>query len=362
MKSAKISSKQLIAMMLLSRLFILLIYVPSSRHVAEGSASLLIILTSYLFTFVAMIPAWLLLKHYPRLDMAGAAAMISPKLKKPVAALFYILCLAVAAETMAQFELFMTTVIYPQANKIYVTLIFAAAVVYMVYLGLEAITRASLVVLVLVVATALILFFGLARFIDTVCLFTPLYDGVKPIVMGTFLGFAQNTELVALVLLLPYLNTEKPAKSFAWFSSLSSLALAAVGFVAITVLGNYGKTRSFPVYTLSAISGSEIFYRFDFFHIVAWVSISMMRAALYLFLASQLLSTLTNGKLGKWVYAVNVVIVTAVAIVCSQSMEVFSLLYRATASGLPIYLLLAVLPLILLFMRALAKKKKGGGA
>ena len=98
----KIGALQLAALLILSRLFILLIYVPNTHNAVVGTPALLGILLGGVLTCVALLPAYLLFRQCPGMDLQQIARQFSPGLGKVTAALFYLSCMVVAAETAAQ--------------------------------------------------------------------------------------------------------------------------------------------------------------------------------------------------------------------------------------------------------------------
>ena len=85
--------------------------------------------------------------------------------------------------------------------------------------------------------------------------------------------------------------------------------MVLVSFAAVTVLGSYGETRNFPIYTLFILSGSNVYYRFDYIVVAIWVAVSLVRAAVYLLLATRMLGELMGYQWGKWMMAVNGILV-----------------------------------------------------
>lgn len=356
----KISAPQLAALLILSRLFILLIYVPNTHNAVVGTPALLGILLGGVLTCIALLPAYFLFRKCPGMDLHQIARQLSPALGKGAAALFYLCCMVVAAETAAQFTMFLTSAVYPRASVLWVSVIFCAAVLYMAVLGLEAVTRSAAIMLVVGVCASLLVGCGLWRFVDTLNLITPFYDGLGAVLQASLLYFTQNIELVAFVLLISHLNTGSVRGAFLRYHLIVSLILLLVGLAAITVLGSYGQTRNFPIYTLFALSGSNIFYRFDFVLVAVWVATALVRTALYLILATRMLDELTGRRLGQKLIAVNGVVVLLIALLAGVNVKLFQTLYRLLASGVPVYLLVVALPVMLLLLLRCRKGQENG--
>ena len=350
-RKPKVSAAQLAALMVLSRLFIRLIFVPNTHESVSGTVSLISIAVGYFLTVLALVPLDFLFKNNPNQNLYEIAAQCSPKVGKAAAAGFYLVCTAIASETATQFNLFLTGAVYPRANKQAVNLIFCIAVLYLAFLGLEALNRTAAIMLFVMVVSLGLLGFGLWKFFDPLNLISPLYDGWSAVAQGSILYFTQNIELIAFALLVSYLNQKSVRKPFFAYHTAVSLLLAAVGFASIVVLGNYGETRNFPIYTMFVLSGSNVFYRFDYILIAIWVAVSMIRAALYFMLSAKMLDELSGRKLRKramWIQTAAVLLLSSLS---TENIRLFGLIYRFLASGIPVYLLLLLLPLALLFLQ-----------
>ena len=86
----KIGTLQLVALLILSRLFILLIYVPNTHNAVVGTPALLGILLGGVLTCVALLPAYLLFRQCPGMDLQQIARQFSPGLGKVTAEQFYL--------------------------------------------------------------------------------------------------------------------------------------------------------------------------------------------------------------------------------------------------------------------------------
>lgn len=358
LRTPRISPTQMICLLVLSRMFIVLIFIPNNQDTVQGSASLLAIAIGFVLTAVALIPAGLLFARHPGMDLQTLTMQLSPGLGRMSAGILYLVCMVVAAETAAQFTMFLTSAVYPRASIFWVGVIFCAAVLYLVVLGLEAVTRTAVIMLAATIISSLLISLGLWGSIDTLGLISPLYDGFGKVFYSSTRYFTQNIELVAFVLLLSNLNAPRLQKVFWGYHTITNIILLAVAFAAITVLGSYGETRNFPVYTLFVLSGSNVFYRFDYVLLVMWVATAMIRTALYLILAVRTLGSVTPRLQGRWVAVLSGALVTAAAIAAVKNIQLFGLLYRFLASGVPVYLLLIFWPVLLLILSKNKRRKE----
>lgn len=288
----KVANRSVAAMLVLSRLFLLLMYSPEKDPQLRSSGYLLMILVGYGLVVLSLVPAWLLLRQRPEQGLAEAAGLLWPASRKVVALSFGLLCLAAVVETAVQFEFFMTSAVYPDVSHWMVLAIFLLAAGYLGWLGLEALSRLAVVVLVLTVLSFAVVFAGVNQEIDLLNLYSPLYYGWGPVLRSAVRFWGLHVEAAAFLLLIPRLQSPRPWKTFLWYTGISLAVLEGILFVVNGVLGSFGRTRTFPIYTVFSLSGSSIFYRMDYIHIVSWVAISLVRAVLYLILGAQMLGQL----------------------------------------------------------------------
>lgn len=288
----KVANRSVVAMLVLSRLFLLLMYNPQKDPQLRSSGYLLMLLVGYGLVLLSLVPAWLLLRQLPGRGMVEASGYLWPASRGPVALGYGLLCLAAVVETAVQFEFFMTSAVYPDVSHWMVLAIFLLASGYLAWLGLEALSRLALVVLVLTVFSFVIVFAGVNQEIDLLNLYSPLYYGWKPVLRGAVQFWGMHVEAAAFLLLIPRLEKPRPWSTFLWYNGLSLAVLEVILFVVNGVLGSFGRTRTFPIYTVFSLSGPSISYRMDYIHIVSWVAISFVRAVLYLLLGGQMLGQL----------------------------------------------------------------------
>lgn len=345
-KDEKIDARQIIVVALLSRLFLLLVYVPNKGKEVAGAVQAVSMLLGILISIIAAIPAYLLLKKFRGFDLTDVAAVVAPKWSKPIAILFYIICVAITASTISQFEFFMTTAIYPRANHMYILLIFSAATLYMMYMGLEAISRSSLVIIILIVVSGVLVAFGVGDKIQLLNFRTPFVEDVSVWIEMAFRFFLQNMELILFSMLIPYMKKPKIGRAFLTYTFFVLVMLESINFLVGSVLGNYAKTRTFAIYTLFSISGSEVFYRLDYFHVAGWVAMSLVRASVYMILASRMLQKVFPNAKG--CHIINIALATGIAIVASNKLEWFQILFQMINGGGPVLVLVLGVPILLL--------------
>ena len=353
----QISSGQAVSLLILSRLFVLLIFVPQENQSVNGTPSLLGVIFGFVLTILLLIPAYLLLKKYPEMDLYQIARQQSKMGGKLAAGAFFLVSIAIVVETAAQFTVFLTDAVYPEADSVWVVLAFCGAAFYLAYLGLEALGRSCVLILFLSLGVSFLMGLGLWKFFDSLNLITPFYDGAGPVILGSISCAAQNVELMALGLLVSNLNDKDAKKAFFRYHSIVTVVLFVIGFSAIVVMGHYGQTRNFPIYSMFVLSGSNVFYRLDYLLITMWTAAALLRASLYLLLARRMLNEISGRRLKNKALFLSLALSAVFSLIISQRLEWLRILYRCLSSGIPVLVMTVILPLLLLWN---CRRKKGG--
>lgn len=361
---AMVNGTQCLALLFISRFFTMLVAVPDSRYTLEASSSLLILLLSTAAMFLLTIPLVTLMQRYPAQSLSDIAAAVCPTAKRGILVWQLLFCLFAAAGTASQSEYFVSTALYPKAERTLVLLLFLLVLWYLTELGLEALSRAALLVCALILFSFFLIFGGVFREIDWLHFTLPCYDAPEKLAVTALAYWGQNVELLPLCLLQPYKRKPNFRKDCACFLLGGLLITETISFFTAAVLGAYGKTRLYPVYTLAALSGHGFFSRLDYLHIINWTFACLLRGALFVqgaVLSWQELKPKEKG--GK--HTLPLLMVGGMALLLSHIDGGYHWTYTLFANGIPLFISVVLLPCLLLWKgrkqkRINAKTAKGG--
>ncbi len=350
MSQVQINSRQLVSALLISRFFTMLVAQPNSRYELTGLGTLLPPLISMVFTLILTIPLLLLMQKFPRHSLSMIAGEVAPKLRKPLLLWQLLLCLICAVATVSQSEYFVTNALYPDARRQWVILFFLLTVCYLSIMGLEALSRAALIICALIFASFFLIFTGVAGQLDVLELSSPLLNQVETLAITSLAYWGQQTDLLLLCILQPYNKEGRFDKDLFTVLGGGLIVTELLSLFTLLVLGDYGKTRMFPVYTLAALSGHGFFSRLDYLHILNWTFACLLRCAFFSWAAVTLLKELFPKGDSRSHRATVFTILTAAALVMSRINGGYSWFYELFASGIPLGITLILLPLILLLL------------
>jgi len=357
-RSIHIDSKQMVALLLVSRFFTMLVAVPNSRYTLEGSDALLAPIISLLLMVFAVIPLLYLTKKFPQQSLHQIAERIAPKSQKLILIWQFLLCIITAIATASQSEYFVATALYPQASRPWVSFFFMLLVWYMISMGIEAISRVALLVCVLIVVSFGLIFSGVFSQIDWLSLTKPFYESTERILGTGFAYWGQNLEILLLLILQPYSRKSRFKQDFFSYVVGGFLITELISFFSAAVLGDYGKTRMFPIYTLASLSGHGFFSRLDYLHIISWTFACLLRAALFAFAAAKLLEELfpKAKAFGLRLVTAGILFICALALTFAEGS--FQWFYMLFATGVPVSVTMILIPLFLLWKSRKRRKKQ----
>ena len=336
-------------MLLISRFFTMLVAVPNSRYALSGSDALLPFVFSALLMAVLLLPLVFLMKRYPQRSLSQIAEQLWPKGKAFICLFLLIFCLLTAVAAASQSEYFVSTALYPNAKRFWVLILFMLVVWYMIAMDLEAISRVSLLVCGLIILSFALIFTGVLEEIDWLNLGALFQDSPKKLAMTTLAYLGQNMELVLLCILQPY-TTKFHFRRDGYLFLLGAFVISEViAFFTTAVLGSYGATRMFPVFTLAALSGHGFFSRLDYLHIINWTFACLLRCAMYASAAVILLQELFPKQPRIRLRMTVVAFLTAVCLFLTKDEGGTRWFYQLFATGAPVFLAVVLIPLLLLW-------------
>lgn len=290
-----ISRGQLAAMLICARCFSLLTFAPRTMPAYEGSVVMLSQLAATVITWILLQPMLLLSQKRDGMGTMEAAFLVNKRGGRLSALVLWLLLVLLGADALAHFQYFLSGAIYPGASPMIFVLLLAAACGYSAAMGVEAVGRMSaLVVFAFFISIAAVtaVLLPQARLVNVT---SPLFDGARPVVEATVSALIGNADLLVLPVLLPMCWKDSRVPT-AWFLFGSLVLYELIPFLTLTVMGQYSRTRLFPVYTLMTIAQVSVFERLDILHLGLWILIALIKVSVYLIAARQMLDYVWVNK------------------------------------------------------------------
>ena len=352
----KISVAQFFVMLFLCRIFTFFTEIPGMIQSSGSSGSLLGILLSGILFLLAMLPGFLLLRRRQGMGIIEAAYQKNTDLGVAFAAYFGLVSLIEAADNSLRFALFMNTAVYPEEHIWLFILLFIAAAIYVVWLGLEAAARFSGGVLALLILSMLLIAVSLAPRFDTTALASPFLNGGKDVLEGASMTLNETGELVLVLLFIPYLRGNVK-KGYLWWTLSLIVTLTLISFLVLTTVGGYAVTQAFPLYAAARSARLFNLQRMDAVHMVIWTMMGFVKTVLFLFIGHRCFCYILSRRTQRHLLLVLSGMVAIASLLLSQYFQVYEALYRLFLSGIPLLVSIVILPLLLILLRS--PKKEG---
>ncbi len=360
MVQPRIDMRQLVALLFLSRVFSVLTLSPKQENTVENGAALLGIALSGIVCLILVLLYQKLLSLYPGDNILDCCYRMHPLFGKFCALGFYLLCVSITISTVGEFQYFLSSAIYPYVSRLLLIPLFLLAVLYSAYMGLEAFSRLSLALGVVVLLSTLLVIVSLSKDLSFVFLLPPLRHGWKPVLQVAFQGVSLNLELVPFLLLVPMVRG-KVYRGGIWFVALSVGYYLIMIFYSSLTMGDYALSQVFPIYTMMASAQVVLIQRLDSLHMALWVFIAFIKCSLYLYLSAYCASRLFQGKHRGKLLGASVVAVLAGSLWVSGDLAALMWLHEAFVDGIPFLLAGVGIPVVLLLFLSHKKKKEAPG-
>lgn len=353
----KISTVQMFSVLFLSRIIALFTFMlPSASYIPSGDR-ILTAVPVMIFEFIYAAVLISTLRKNEGKSIIEAAGTFSPFLSKVLAVIYSLSFIIFAGIGTARFELFISTVIFPNSELTLMITILLLACFYASLKGIEAIGRAS-VIITAILGTSIVFILlsvtGEFSFSNLKPVFT---EGLTPILGFSFYVSARAAELLTLHISAPVIKGNIKKMLFSWivvFAVTCSIILLYLS----GVTGEYGDDQIFPLYTLTVIAKFGIFERLDDILTGLWVLCCFIQVS-YILSCCMLALSQGFGKIKKVpVAAVCTPGIFAVYILTSSTVTVFSEIISSQFFDIMFISLALVIPSAITVICILRKKKR----
>lgn len=296
----KISAKQLICLIIISREILAFSFLPSITAPPANQDIWISTLIAFPMQLLLVIPVYFLYKKFPNQSIIQYSQTIFGKAGKVLGLIIICFFIHLTAMTLSQFNLFMTTAIMPETPKLFFIISLTLFCAYAVSKGIEVLGRVSEIITIIITATAtLTLVALLISDIDLKGLTPIMEKGLLPVLSGGLSISSRTVEILGLAMILPNLNNGKKAKTVIIISSL--LMIMMLLFFVLSTLTTFGieetKRLTFPFYSvIRLITIGDFIERTEIIHIGIWILGMFIKVSFYYYLSVLGISQLFNLK------------------------------------------------------------------
>ena len=295
----KITYKQLIQLVFISRIILTITYLPALSAPPGNQDIWLAELLSFPILLLFSVPVYFLSKRFPNQTIIQYSQTVMGNAGKLIGILYVWFFIHFTAITVIQFVQFLSTAVMPETPNLFFAVSLTLFCAYAVEKGIEVLGRLSEIIGPIMIIAIIGIALLLVKDMDLKALTPIMEHGVLPILHGGFTIAARTVEIVGIAILLSYLNNKEKAKTV----FIVSFTLIIVFFLIITipVLTTFGveqaKNRSFPFFsTVKLVSVGNFIERVEAIHMGIWVLGTFVKVSLYYYFSVLAISQLFNLK------------------------------------------------------------------
>ena len=272
----KVSTSQMFSVLFLCRIISLFTFMlPSASYLPSGDR-IITAIPVMLFEFVYCIVIIFTLKKTENESLISFVSEKSAVAAKLLSVIYTAAFIWFAGIGTARFELFISTVMFPNSQLYFMIIILLCAAFYASLKGIEAISRASSILLFILGASVIFILISVLGDFRYTNLKPVLTEGITPVLSFSFYVSVRAAELLTLYVNAPYINGRIGKMAYVWITAFFSVSTVILIFLE-GVTGEFGNDQIFPLYTLTVIAKIGIFERLDDILTGIWVLCSFIQ-------------------------------------------------------------------------------------
>jgi len=261
-KSKNIGVFQLFSLLLLMRILTVVTFSASFSDGENTGDFFPDILFDFIFTLVLIIPVGFFVKNNPDFNPVEKAALYSKNLSRIFSVFYLVAFIFFASRSLSRFYIFTTDIIFPEKNMTVLLFLSVFLCAYAAYLGIEALSRASGVLLIFIVFGVALILFSLRDKIDVLNMERAFSSPAVASLKNGLFASLRTAETAVFLFLFP--KAQGNLKKGAIISITAFfLFLIILFFFLYSVSGSFALTQMFPFYSLAVIGGFPFFERSD---------------------------------------------------------------------------------------------------
>lgn len=298
-KTNTITAGQLFCMLFISRMVVNITYSPYIAASGEMLDHAISACLSIVVAILISIPIYLLHKRWPRDTLVDRACALTGRFLGALITVFYgLYLLFVCSYDLSFYSIFVTNVMAPKFSLVLLASAVLVTACYGAFRGVEALARASGIIIVIVVACLVFFITALLIQVDSLNYTPLLYDGTEKMWGGVTQMIGRSSCIVFAAMLLPLTKGNVKKSFFIWvFSTYATLIILIL--VIVGVLGDYIRTQIFPIYTAASVAQLGIFKRVDALFFAVWTTCLFIKTSLGLHVFSLCVKKILGDKIAK---------------------------------------------------------------
>ncbi len=352
----KISSVQMFSVLFLCRMVSLLTLMLPSTSILPSGDRIISCIPIMIFEYIYLAIVCYVLKKNDYKSLISASDEKSAS-AKALAVLFTLTFVWFAGIAAARFDLFISTVMFPNSELYIMIILLLGASLYASLKGTEAIGRVSVILIAVLGISILFIMLSVTENFEYTNLKPLFTKGFSPVLSFSFYVSVRAPELLTLYVTAPQVNGNIRKMMTVWVLSITIVAIVILTIL-LGVTGEYGDDQIFPLYTLTVIAKLGMFERLDDILTGIWVLCSFIQVS---FLLNTGLSALEQGfgKIKKLpVGGLLAAGVFLVYLLASETVTAFSEILSSKLVDIIFIVIIAVIPLSVIGVKHFGKRRR----
>ena len=353
----KITPFQFFTLLFLSRVFAMVTYIAGINKNLSTTDEVIASVFTGLFLAVSAIPVVLFLKNDNESGIIKRASCLSESFSKIICVFYLIEALYFGTITAVRFGIFTGSVMFPDTNMGFFIFIMLAASSYIALKGIESAGRSSVIILIPVLFALIFVFTTQSDDFDLLNFTHSFTDKLTDIISSGFYSASRTGELAFIILLTPYVKKLKGRHIYLWISAVTILILITE-IVLAGVLGRFGGTQLFSMYSLSVLAEAGFIERLDAIITCIWLLCAALKIAVIIFVSEMLFSSLFKKQRRLLFIAISCVVIFIGSIPMTNNISGFISLIRSPVHPILFVTGICIIPSVTMLFEKLKRRKK----
>lgn len=352
----KISAFQFFAIVFVCRITEFFTYIAPRESTVLPTDRVFVVIFFLVFCVLALIPSVTVANRFGKISVPALAKSSSDTLGKITACIYIAAFIWSAAESVSRFELFISTVMFPDTDINMITALLLLAAAFAAAKGTESVGRSSVTVCAVLAFSFIFIILTSVSEFDAVNFSPMLYNGIGDTLRDGFSSASRTWEVLFFATMLPHVNGSATKSATAWLTAFSAVTL--IGFFVIDgVTGQYGDRQMFKLYTLTVLAKLGILERFDDVLIGIWVLCELIKSSFCMLAASKSFEDGFGKKAPKYFYLTASGAVFAVFTAAARSVGQFTEIAGSVPAKTAFYICALLVPSAAATASTLSKRK-----
>ncbi len=297
-ETTKISTPQLVCLMAVSSVTLML--TCNTAFLGGGSLTDNFVSCGIALgcNFLLALPVFFLMRRRPDSGLLLQAESAGRWLLWITACFYILYFLLVDLQYLATFQFFLGNVFHPAAPTWIFSAMIMLAAVYSAMKGLEAMSRSSVVLLVLILLGVSVLGILLLPEVDSQNFMPLFYNGASQTLYGTAFYLSGSSCIATYAVLFSAAGGRRKLGFCVW-NIITFASSAFVLFLIIGALGSFANLQLFPLYSAATLAALGTFQRMDSVFLCIWLVGLFLKLAIDLYVVSLCVNRLAHKRLDR---------------------------------------------------------------